>query len=371
MSEEFRQSTQRLVTLLGVAHPLIQAGMAGGVTTPELVASVSNAGALGTLGAGYMPAEHIRSAIMEIRERTDRPFAVNLFIPEPLYQIPDRTEQAQQVLARYRRELGLTDTSTAPPSVNPADYALQFDEQLQALLEARVRIFSFTFGVPQPKQMAMLQASGMLLIGTATTVAEAALLEQAGVHAIVAQGGEAGGHRGTFLQTSGSALIGTMALVPQIVDSVRLPVIAAGGVMDGRGVAAALALGAAGAQLGTAFLACSESGAHPIYKNAVLHSRDDSTVLTAAFSGKPARALNNRFIREMLPYEQEFPPYPVQNTLTRDIRQQAASSGQPELMSLYAGQASALSTERSAAQVVASVIAGAQDAAQRAAAALK
>ncbi len=321
---------------LQIDYPIIQAGMAGGPTTPQLVAAVSRAGGMGTLGAAYMSPEQIRTAIREIRELTDRPFGVNLFIPET-FEVEEPNQEVARVMNGIREELGL--------SLNPtvSRYQEPFEEQLAVVLEERVPVFSFTFGVLAPEWLEQCKRQGTVVIGTATTVREAKVLERSGVDMVVAQGSEAGGHRGSFLHDAASNLIGTMALVPQVADAVGIPVIAAGGIMDGRGIAASLALGADGVQLGTAFLTCEESGAHACHKQAVLNSADESTVITRVFSGKQARGIRNAFIEALTPCEQDVPMYPVQNALTRDIRQAASKQQRPEYLSMWAGQASPLS----------------------------
>jgi nitronate monooxygenase len=340
----------RVTALLGIDYPIIQAGMAGGSTTPQLVSAVSNAGGLGTLGAGYMTPEQIRTAIKEIRERSDRPFAVNLFVPEPIRECTDEIQQMNKRLTPIRKELSIE----VLPQLTK--YSESFEEQLAVIIEERVPVFSFTFGVPTNEKLQELKQNGILIMGTATTVQEAVLLEQKGVDLIVGQGSEAGGHRGTFLGSYKQSLIGTIALIPQIVDAVKIPVIAAGGIMDGRGIAAALVLGAEGVQMGTAFLTCLESGAHETYKRALLEHTEDSTVITRAFSGKPARGIKNRFIEEVESQQTLIPPYPVQNALTQDIRRAAAKQNRPEFMSLWAGQALRLSVVKPAFEMVADLV---------------
>lgn len=334
----------RVTELLRVEHPIIQAGMAGGATTPELVAAVSEAGGLGTLGAAYMSPDAIRDAVAEVRSLTGRPFAVNLFVPEPFDPSLYDPREVNAPLARYREELGIE----VPEEVG--DFVQPFEDQLAVVLEEKVPVFSFTFGVPEEAQISALKKAGIVLIGTATTVREGLVLEERGVDAMVGQGSEAGGHRGTFIGDFESAMVGTMALVPQLADSLSVPVIAAGGIMDGRGLAAALVLGAEGVQMGTAFLPCSESGIHPKYKEAVLAAKSEETSLTRAFSGKPARGIRNRFIEEM--EEQEVPAYPVQNAYTKDIRAAAAKEDRIEFLSLWAGQAAGLGRAVPAAEIV-------------------
>jgi nitronate monooxygenase len=236
----------------------------------------------------------------------------------------------------------------------PERFAPSFEEQMKVVLEERVPVFSFTFGMLDAEWIQALKERDTVVIGTATTVREAVALEQSGVDMVVAQSAEAGGHRGTFLGRIEDALIGGMALIPAVVDAVRVPVIAAGGIMDGRGIAAAMALGAQAAQLGTAFLTCKESGAHALHQQAVLSATEESTVLTRAFSGKPARGIRNRFIEEMA--DADVPDYPVQNALTREIRQAAGQKGRPEYMSMWAGQGTRLSREMTAEALVKALV---------------
>ncbi|CAA9430466.1 Enoyl-[acyl-carrier-protein] reductase [FMN] [uncultured Rubrobacteraceae bacterium] len=334
----------RVTELLRIEHPIVQAGMAGGATTPRLVAAVSEAGGLGTLGAAYIAPDAIRDAMAEVRSLTGRPFAVNLFVPEAFDPSLYDPREVNAPLARYREELGIE----APEEVG--DFVQPFEDQLAVVLEERVPVFSFTFGIPEEAQISALKEAETVVVGTVTTVREGLVLEERGVDAVVGQGSEAGGHRGTFIGDFESALIGTMALVPQLADSLSVPVVAAGSIMDGRGLAAALVLGAEGVQMGTAFLPCPESGIHPKYKEAVLAAESEETALTRAFSGKPARGIRNRFLSEM--GGEEVPEYPVQNAYTRDIRAAAAKEDRVELMSLWAGQAARLGRAVPAAEVV-------------------
>ena len=320
--------------------------MAGGPSTPALVAAVSNEGGLGMLGAGYLPPDSIRAAIQAIRGLTDRPFGVNLFVPDPA---PD-PDAAAQAVARART---LLEPLAAELGVAlPTELSLvDFDAQAAVLVEERVPVVSVTFGVPSARWVAALQWIGTVLIGTASTVAEGKALEDGGVDFVVAQGAEAGAHRATFLAPVARSLIGTMALVPMMVDALTVPVIASGGIMDGRGVAAAHMLGAVGTQLGTAFLATPESGAPAPHKAAVLSATEESTGVTRVYSGRAARGVINRLARELEPHEAELPPYPLQNALTRDIRAAAARAGNPDLMSLFTGQGTRLATDLPAADV--------------------
>lgn len=344
---------------LNIEHPVVQAPMAGGATTPELIAAVSDAGGLGSLGAGYTAPGALRETISRIRSLTDRPFAVNLFVPESFEADKELVEHANKLMQPYREDLGIQ----APAGIT--SYALSFEEQLAVVLEERVPVFSFTFGVPEEERISELKRAGITVFGTATTVREALALEGAGVDAVVGQGAEAGGHRGTFLGGHAEALVGTMALIPQLVDALSVPVIASGGIMDGRGLAAALMLGAEAVQMGTAFLTTQESGAHPEYKKAILGATEEDTAVTRAFSGKPARGIKNRFLQEMDEHGEHLPPYPVQNAWTKDIRSAAQEQDRPELMSLWAGQAPRLGRQQPAAELVERVVAEANAALQR------
>jgi nitronate monooxygenase len=329
-----------LCQMFNIRYPIFLAGMAGGPSTVKLVAAVSNAGGLGTLGAAYMEPTAIREAILEIRQLTNAPFAVNLFS----IQVPDnntRIKEAQRELDRVRDVLGLSH-ATEELVITPD----RFEEQFAVLLEEKVPVISTAFGVLSEPLMRQAKSAGIRIVTMVTTVREALLAEQAGCDAIVAQGSEAGGHRGTFdiSKHPMGANVGTFALVPQVVDRVKIPVIAAGGIMDGRGLVAALVLGAQGVQMGTRFLTAIESGAHVSYKQALLESTEESTVLTKVFSGRPARGVLNKFIRQWDASGVEPLPFPTQNTATRDIRNAAARQSNADYMSLWAGQGTRLLT---------------------------
>lgn len=339
---------------LNIEYPIIQAGMAGGPTTPELVAAVSNAGGMGMLGAGYMTPEAMKNSVSKIRNLTDKPFGVNLFIPNGNVVVDG---EAVSQMKEHLKSMGPFGEETIKVHLENTS-SEQFKKQLEVILDEKVPIFSFTFGVLGEKETEQLKQQGIFVIGTATTVEEAIQLEKNHVDAIVAQGFEAGGHRGTFLRAYENSFIGTMALVPQVVDNVRIPVIASGGIMDGRGIVASLALGASAVQMGTAFLASQESGAHPKYKQAVLQSRDTDTVMTKMFSGKPARGIQNTFIESMQGYKGDIPVYPIQNALTRPMRNWAKQEENSEYMSLWAGQASSLSSETTAFDIVLQLVKG-------------
>ncbi|MGJ7913275.1 NAD(P)H-dependent flavin oxidoreductase [Neobacillus sp. LXY-1] len=330
--------------LLGIEFPLIQAPMAGGVTTPELVAAVSNAGGLGMLGAGYLSSPQLRMQIKEIKARTDKNFGVNLFVPSSYKQNPEKLNETKQLLSQLIAEL---DVEQPPFHLPTYEEELQiFIEQVDILIEENIPICSFTFGIPPKDLGTKLKDHSSILIGTATTVNEAILNEEAGMDAVVMQGMEAGGHRGTFLIEDQNSLIGLMSLIPQAADHIAIPIIAAGGIMDGRGFVAARCLGASAVQMGTAFLVCEESGANLQHKEAILHANEDQVVLTKAFSGKLARGVKNQFIEKIQHYEANLPDYPLQNELTKAIRKAAVQCGNTEFMSLWSGQSPRLAQVR-------------------------
>lgn len=338
----------RLTESLKLAHPILQAPLAGGGDTPELVAAVSNAGALGFIGAAYLTPEQIAATAAAVRAQTSRPFGINLFAPLPPSEPQGRPEAMLARLAPYFTELGLPNPSM--PKATGDIYGQQFG----AALESGASVFSFTFGELPALDVQAIKAHKMFLIGTATTVEEAVALEKSGVDAVVTQGSEAGGHRGTFQRGFASGMIGLIALVPQVVDAVSIPVIASGGIMDGRGVVAALALGASAVQMGTAFLTCHEAGIPPVYKEAILAAREDQTGITRAFSGRPARGIVNRFMTEMESQDcDDILPFPIQNSLTRPLRAEAAKRGRAEFLSLWSGQGVRLARRQSAAELIA------------------
>lgn len=330
------QDTKKCTEKLGIQYPIIQAPMAGGATTPELIAAVSNAGGLGSLGAGYMTPIEIRQAIQKIRALTNKPFAVNLFISEQHYATTEQIQKACDDIEQTCAELNLK----IKPVMKP--YTQAFEEQIQVVLEEKVPIFSFTFGLLDSRWITQFKSNQTLLIGTSTTLPEAHALQESGIDMIVAQGSEAGGHRGTFFGQAEDALIGLVSLIPQCVNHIKIPIIAAGGIMDGRSIVAAITLGAAAVQMGTAFLSCHESGIHHKYKKLLLAQQQDNTTLTRAFSGKLARGIRNSFINRMQVKQENILDYPIQNALTKSMRHKANETGATEFMSMWAGQAVAL-----------------------------
>ena len=343
--------SNRLTELLGIELPIIQAPMAAS-TTPELAAAVTNAGGLGSLGCAYLSPDQFTDECLAVRSSTNGAFNVNFFVHKEPELDEDKGEATRRRLRAYYEEFGLGEVPAAVPSSPTFG-----PEQLDAVLAVSPPIVSFHFGLPAAEAVQAVKDMGAVVLSTATTVAEARLLVEGGVDAVIAQGFEAGGHRGTFPAPYESGNIGTLSLVPQIVDAVDMPVIAAGGIADGRGIAAALALGASGVQLGTAFLTCPESAAHPVYRQALLAARDDETRLTSAFSGRPARGLENRYLSEMAGAEETFPDFPILNALTGPLRKASAEAGKGDFMSLWSGQSGALSRAMPAAELVKTLVA--------------
>jgi nitronate monooxygenase len=331
--------------------PVWMAPMAGEAASAALVAAISAGGGFGQLGAAYLAPARIGEIATDIRARTDQPFGINLFCPQPWLRDDPALDAYLARLADWHAELGL------PPPVRPERFEEDFDAQLDATIAARPAVISFVMGDPGVARVAALKAQGFKVLGTATQVSEGRMLQASGVDAVVAQGYEAGGHRGGFLGRPEGALIGTLALVPQLVDALDIPVLAAGGVADARGVAAAQALGASAVTVGTAFLLVDECPLSPAYRAALLAATDADSTLTQAFSGRYARGLANRVTRELDGVA--LPAFPQPNAASRAMRQAAAKAGQADFLSLWAGQALPLSRQpRKAAELVAALSQG-------------
>lgn len=352
MSNSGALGKNRLQSLLGIELPIVQAPMAGGPTTAELVIAVSNAGALGSLAAARVPQDRLRAMIRSVKAGTDRPFAVNFLIPSPVAQASD-VNQIQAVLDPLRGELGLPagPREVAPPSFTIAD-------GVALAIEEGVPIISFGLGNPTAF-VEQIHAAGSRVISMVSTVQEAQIVASAGVDAIVAQGAESGGHRSTFDigPLDPYPLVGTMALVPQIVDAVSIPVIAGGGIMDGRGVAAALALGASAAQLGTRFLTARESGTAPAYRARLLEATEVDTAITTAFSGRPTRSLRNKVSRAVEASGVTPASWPMQSLLADDLFSAAIRVGDADYFPLQTGQGLRLLKDgQSAVEIIAELV---------------
>ena len=343
-------------TALPIRYPIIQAPMAGGATTPELIAAVSNAGGLGSLGAGYMTPADIRRSIHEIRRLTDKPFIVNLFIPNNHHATKYQLERSCQTINNCSLELGVDVKPIFPP------YTSSFDDQMRIILEEKVPIFSFTFGILDNAWIHELNLRDIIAIGTATTLQEACALEKVGIDMIVLQGSEAGGHRGTFLDIPENSLISLHNLLSECLEHIKIPTIASGGIMNGKQIAEALALGANAVQMGTAFLTTHESGIHKKYKEALLAQHNDNTVLTRAFSGKLARGIQNKFIKCMSKNKDNILDYPIQNALTKEIRKKSKEINSVNFLSMWAGQSASLCRSLNADVLMSELIAELKDA---------
>jgi nitronate monooxygenase len=330
----------RLTSRLGLQYPIIQ-GPLGGLSSQQLTAAVSNYGGLGSFGAHGLNPEAVRKVVREINGLTPKPFAMNLWVStEDEGACTSMEEAFHRSIAPLAKHID--SVGGAKPSYRPYE-PIRFEDQVQVLLDERISAFSFIYGIPSKQILDEFRRQGTVLIGTATTADEAIALEQAGVDVIVASGVEAGGHRGSFLQSPEDSLIGTMALVPQVVDAVRLPVVAAGGIGDARGIMAAFALGAEGLQMGTAFLACKESGANTHHRKALLSGQAKQTALTRGFTGRLARGIKNRLLDELNQKDVEILPYPLQRALVRHLSIPAEKAGRLELLPLWAGQSANLS----------------------------
>jgi nitronate monooxygenase len=338
--------------LLGITHPIIQAPMAG-LAPPALAAAVCNAGALGSLGCGPLPLALVREQVMTLGEATNQPFNLNFFVYAHPRNNPRETARMRARLAPYFEEFG------RGPIPEPTEPFPPFDEErLDLVLELRPRVVSFHFGLPEPSAVRQIKEAGCIVLSSATTVAEARWLEANGADVIIAQGFDAGGHRGSFSGSPGAGMVGTMALVPQIVDAVRVPVVAAGGIADGRGIAAAFALGASGVQMGTAFLGCPEAAVSPLYRAQLRAATDEITVLTRAFTGRPARAMRNRFVTEMA--DTEALDFPLQASLTGPLSRLPNDEARAAFSPFWAGQAAPLVRDLPARQLVEKIVAEAQ-----------
>lgn len=345
-------TSSRLSRALGISYPIVQGPFGGGNSSPELAAAVSNAGALGSLGAVGLEPDALRATIDAIRSRTSRPFNINLWVPIPGEDDVRPTAEAREralghVRERYRA-LGMDDP--APREDVP------FVEQVEALLDARPPVFSFVMGIPDKAILREAERRGIVTIGTATTVDEAVRIEEAGATAVVASGSDAGGHRGSFLRPVEASLVGTMSLVPQMARAVGIPVIAAGGIADGRGIAAALALGADAVQVGTAFLVTPESGAPPAHKALLGTAESRFTRLTRAITGRYARGIDNGLMRSLEAALGDVLPYPAQHFLTSALRRAAGAQGDADSVALWAGQNAASARAMPAAEVVATLV---------------
>jgi nitronate monooxygenase len=336
-----RWNQNRLTATLGIDYPVIQ-GPLGGLSSQKLTAAVSNFGGLGSFAAHSLTPEAIKDVIAEIRSVTSKPFAMNLWVS--MEDEGARTSDENAFNRSLAPLAGHIAALGAPrPEYKPYPWR-RFENQARVLLDEKVPVFSFIYGIPPQEILDECRAKQIVTIGTATTPEEGAALQEAGVDAVVASGFEAGGHRGSFLRTAEDSLRGTFSLVPQIADMVNVPVIAAGGIADARGVIAALALGAEAVQMGTVFLACEESGASLLHRQALRGKKAGHTALTKGFTGRLARGIHNRLLEELNQEGTAILPYPLQRRLVRNLAIAAEGAGRSDLLPLWAGQSANLST---------------------------
>jgi nitronate monooxygenase len=339
---------------LSIGYPIIQGPFGRGGSSALLTATVSNAGGLGSYGANDLSPSDIIKIASDIRKLTDKPFGLNLWVSnsDPGGEALDSEtyERVTKLLEPYYKELKVEIPPL--PNLKPQN----FEDQVAALIAARPAVFSFVFGIPSPDILRSCREKGIVTIGAATTVDEAIACEQAGVDCVIASGLEAGGHRPSFLKPAEECLISSFALVPLVADNVKIPVIAAGGIADGRGIVAALTLGADAVQIGTAFLACDESGASDLHRNMLFQEEAKHTALTRAFTGRMARSLHNRFASEMKPHEPLFAKYPAHTWIVAPLRAAALAQGRHDLISLWAGQAAPLCHHHKAGELFASLV---------------
>jgi nitronate monooxygenase len=335
-----RWNENRLTAKLGIDYPVIQ-GPLGGLSSQKLAAAVSNFGGLGSFGAHGLAPETIKEVIGQIRSLTSKPFAMNLWVS--MEDEGARTSD-ENAFNRSLAPLAVHIAALGAPRPKYKSHSwIRFEDQARVLLDERVPVFSFIYGIPPQEILDECRARHIVTIGTATTPEEGAALQEAGVDAIVASGFEAGGHRGSFLRAAGDSLMGTLSLVPQIADKVNVPVIAAGGIADARGVIAALALGAEAVQMGTVFLTCEESGASLLHRQVLRGKKAGHTALTKGFTGRLARGIHNRLLEELNQEGTAILPYPLQRSLVRNLAIPAEAAGRSDLLPLWAGQSANLS----------------------------
>jgi nitronate monooxygenase len=342
---------RRLIDLFGIEHPIIQAPMAG-PCSPQMAVAASEAGGLGSLPAAMLTPETLRGELQIVKQGTGRSINVNFFVHED--PKPDAAREAawRKRLEAYYRELGLApDAGKNAPTRSPFTAAM-----CDVVLEFKPRVVSFHFGMPETALVRRVKDAGLLVISSATSAEEARWLEDHGCDAVIAQGNEAGGHRGMFLNDDIARQAGTMALVPQVVDAVKVPVIAAGGIGDGRGIAAALALGAAGVQIGTAFLLTPEAKTSALHRAALKQANDNSTTLTNIFTGRPARGIVNRYISEVGPMSAEAPRFPLAAGASQPMRGAAEAKGSADFTPLWSGQAPTFAREMPTAALMAMLV---------------
>lgn len=345
----------KLTDLLGIQYPIVQGPFGGGLSSVDLTATVSNAGALGSFGMQPYTPEQIVETSLAIRKQTNKPFNLNLWVNDRDARLADFDDKDYQTLTEifkpYFDELGL------PIPERPQNLGPKYEDQLQAIFEVKPAVFSFVYGIPTENDLEKLRSLGIKTVGTATTVDEAIALEKARVDAIVATGMEAGGHRVSFLKSAEDSLTGLFSLIPQVADAVKVPVIAAGGIVDARGIKAALALGADAVQMGTAFLATAQSNATVDHKERLFGPDAKYTTLTKVFTGRLSRGLKNRLTEELKEKGHLMAPYPLQGKFMGHLKAYpATSSSNPDFKSFWAGQSASLLKHKDAKVLIETLV---------------
>ena len=339
-----------LTKCLGIEFPILLAPMAGGPTTPQLITAVSNAGGLGQFGAAYLNEDAIVTMANQLRASTNKSFGINLFLPQNPKYTDQEFSKATEALTDYFSKFGLK----LPKNI--IDTTPSFNQQLKAVIESEIKFCSFHLGLPTKNNIQELKEAGISTAASATSVEEGKQAEERGVDFIIAQGSEAGGHRGTWMGDWRHSMTGTLSLLAQLKAHLSTPIIAAGGIMNGAGIAATMALGAVGVQMGTAFLTCPEAGVNDNYKKALLNTSHDNTIVTRTFSGRPARGLRNYYIEQMENSGSYALPFPLQNILTGPLRKAAAKENNTDYMSMWCGQGASLSRGIPAAKLIETLV---------------
>ncbi|MBS7254112.1 NAD(P)H-dependent flavin oxidoreductase [Flavobacterium branchiicola] len=340
--------------LLGIQYPILQGPFGGNLSTVELTATVSNAGGLGGFGAYTLSPQEIYETDKQIKAATDKPYNINLWVSD--HDIPQSgftDEQFNKTAAAFKPYF---DEVGIPLPEKPAPFSSRFENQLQVILDVRPKVFSFMFGVPSADVLEQCRKLGIVTVGAATTLDEAILLENAGVDMIIASGFEAGGHRPSFLDKAESSLTGTFVLLQLMREKIKTPIIAAGGIADGRGVAAALTLGASAAQIGTAFLACDESNALPIHREMLFSDAAKYTTLSRAYTGRLGRGITSRIAKDMIGKESSIPPFPLQTTFMSPLRKAALDQQKWDMILFWGGQISPILKHRKAKELMYALI---------------
>jgi len=344
----------RFTQLLGIDYPIVQGPFGGGLSSASLTSTVSNLGGLGSFGAQPFTPEKILEINHEIRSKTKKPYALNIWVSNKDDRADSYSEEEYQKLCNIFKPY--FDELSIPLPAKPATLGSQFDEQVRAVIEAKPPVFSFVFGIPSQEILERCRRNNIKTLGTATTSEEAVALEAAGVDGIVATGFEAGGHRVSFLRSAESSLTGTFALIPLVRSSVKIPIIAAGGIADGKGIAAALTLGADAVQIGTAFLACDESNATPAHKAKLFSEEAKHTVLTRMFSGRLARGMKSKLSEALAEYENTFAPYPIQRMFISSLSAAAVAQNKADMITFWSGQIAPLLKHKSAEKLFQSLV---------------